>query len=48
MTLRDVYHPLLQHHSENAITLCLSKYLERLFHMMIDASDWIGECAAEK
>ncbi|XP_029169334.1 dynein heavy chain 2, axonemal isoform X2 [Nylanderia fulva] len=48
MTLREVYHPLLQQHSENAIMLCLSKYLERLFDMMIDASDWIGECAAEK
>ncbi|XP_025267061.1 dynein heavy chain 2, axonemal-like [Camponotus floridanus] len=48
ITLGDVYHPLLQHHSENTITLCISKYLERLFHMMIDASDWIGECAAQK
>lgn len=47
MTLRDVYHPLLQHHSENATILCISKYLERLFYMMIDASDWIGECAAQ-
>ncbi|KAL6420158.1 hypothetical protein ACFW04_014096 [Cataglyphis niger] len=48
ITQRDVYHPLLQHHSENTITMCISKYLERLFHMMIDASDWIGECTAQK
>ncbi|XP_014474609.1 PREDICTED: dynein heavy chain 2, axonemal [Dinoponera quadriceps] len=48
MTLREVYHPLFQHHAKDANLLCIARYLERLFHMMIDASDWIGDCAAQK
>ncbi|XP_032673642.1 dynein heavy chain 2, axonemal isoform X2 [Odontomachus brunneus] len=48
ITLHKAYHPLFQYHMKDANLLCITRYLERLFHMMIDASDWIGDCIAEK
>jgi len=48
MILHKLYYTPLQSYSEDIIMLCIKQYLERLFHMMIDMSDWIGDCAAEK
>lgn len=48
MIMHETYHPLFQHHSEDSTMLCIARYLECLFHMMIDASDWIGDCTVEK
>lgn len=48
MTLHEIYHPLFQHHIKDANLLCITRYLEQSFRIMIDASDWIGDCEAEK
>ncbi|EFN84524.1 Dynein heavy chain 2, axonemal [Harpegnathos saltator] len=48
ITLHEACHPLFQCHMKDANLLCVTRYLEQLFLMMIDASDWIGDCAAEK
>lgn len=48
MILRESHYMPFQCFSEDAIVLCIKQYLERLYHMMIDMSDWMGECAAEK
>lgn len=44
----ETYYTPFQCYSEDVIMICIKQYLERLFHMMIDMSDWIGECVAEK
>ncbi|XP_011064281.1 PREDICTED: dynein-1-beta heavy chain, flagellar inner arm I1 complex [Acromyrmex echinatior] len=47
MILCESYYTPFQCHSKDVIMLCIKQYLERLFHIMIDMSDWIGDCAAE-
>lgn len=48
MISHEMYYMPFQYYTKDVIILCIKQYLERLFHMMIDMSDWIGECAAEK
>lgn len=48
MNLYKSYYTPFQCYSEDVIMLCIKQYLERLFHIMIDMSDWIGDCVAEK
>ncbi|XP_018363273.1 PREDICTED: dynein-1-beta heavy chain, flagellar inner arm I1 complex-like [Trachymyrmex cornetzi] len=43
----ESYYTPFQCYSKDVIMLCIKQYLERLFHIMIDMSDWIGDCAAE-
>ncbi|KAG5320215.1 RBBP5 protein, partial [Pseudoatta argentina] len=45
--LCESYYTPFQCYSKDVIMLCIKQYLERLFHIMIDMSDWIGDCAAE-
>jgi len=40
MTRCETY-PLFQHQSTDETVLCIRRYSERLFRIMIDASDWI-------
>jgi len=47
MILCESYYTPFQCYSKDVIMLCIKQYLERLFHIMIDSSDWIGDCAAE-
>ncbi|XP_012061757.1 PREDICTED: dynein-1-beta heavy chain, flagellar inner arm I1 complex-like [Atta cephalotes] len=47
MILCESYYTPFQCYSKDVIMLCIKQYLERLFHIMIDTSDWIGDCAAE-
>ncbi|XP_018308876.1 dynein-1-beta heavy chain, flagellar inner arm I1 complex [Mycetomoellerius zeteki] len=47
MILCESYYTPFQCYSKDVIMLCIKQYLERLFHIMIDMSDWIGDCAAE-
>ncbi|KAL0112939.1 hypothetical protein PUN28_012292 [Cardiocondyla obscurior] len=37
-----------QCYTKDAIKMCIKQYLERLFHMMMNMSDWIGDCAAKE
>ncbi|XP_036148975.1 dynein-1-beta heavy chain, flagellar inner arm I1 complex isoform X2 [Monomorium pharaonis] len=47
MILQTYYTPF-PYYSENVIMHCIRHYLEWLFHMMMNISDWIGNCEAEK
>ncbi|XP_011874784.1 PREDICTED: dynein-1-beta heavy chain, flagellar inner arm I1 complex isoform X2 [Vollenhovia emeryi] len=47
MTFHETYYTPFQCYSEDVIILCIKQYLERLFHMMMDMSDWMGDCSAE-
>ncbi|XP_024873902.1 dynein-1-beta heavy chain, flagellar inner arm I1 complex-like isoform X2 [Temnothorax curvispinosus] len=48
MILHETYYTPFQCYSEDVRMLCIKQYLERVSHMMIDMSDWMGACAAEK
>ncbi|XP_077278026.1 uncharacterized protein LOC143906094 isoform X2 [Temnothorax americanus] len=48
MILHETYYTPFQRYSEDVRMLCIKQYLERVSHMMIDMSAWMGACAAEK
>ncbi|XP_018394577.1 PREDICTED: dynein-1-beta heavy chain, flagellar inner arm I1 complex-like [Cyphomyrmex costatus] len=47
MILCQSYYTPFQCYSKDVIMLCIKQYLERSFHIMMDMSDCIGDCAAE-